>query len=417
MAERNLYGNELEPEFPFDVVKGVFVLNNSLTSGELSWLPPYLDESIADPAEDLNPLLNTVLVFARARTATLQNMTSWEKVHKLANKLNKVVEAVGASHHKIELVRRGPKTYFVTCTNSPRFIWSVFLTHFDVGRNLDYFAPGHMPTDPPSAQCSVYFVEKNSFEEMAGERVFVEYVKDDIKSNFLRYNSRREALFNSTMQKLSLRYRFKCLVIWPETLETVPSVMARSSPPTAEWWDDHCYFVNFCLSGVLLQPELAFCDWNTRYTFYWPLIQETFQFMMKYKRYDYWHTSEKTGAEFWTSMEKIFREIKSVCEGHLDPNTIEFQEFLARTREQFGSLAATADQSSRTTANKPSVPNAPRTHPIAPIASRFVYKLLLLTEAASLHIFHRGRLAPRLSSKGIGHPASGDQDAFQWFKY
>jgi hypothetical protein len=76
---------------------------------------------------------------------------------------------------------------------------------------------------------------------------------------------------------------------------------------------------------------------------YWCLLQETFQFMMKYKQYEYWHTSEKTGTEFWTSMEKTFREIKSVCEGQLDPNTAEFHEFLARIRAQFGSLATTAD--------------------------------------------------------------------------
>jgi hypothetical protein len=217
---------------PFNLSKVPPPVTSSLTSGELSWLPAYLEENIADPTEDLNPLLNTVLVFARARTATLQNIVSWEKVYRLARK---AAESVGASHHKIELVRPGgPITYFVTCSNSPRFNWNIFLTHFDVGRNLDYFAPGHMRTDPPSAQCLVYFVEKRSFEEILGERVFVEYLKNDIKTDFLQFNSGRETLFNSTMQELSLCYRFKCLMIWPDTLQTVPSVMVQSSPPSAE---------------------------------------------------------------------------------------------------------------------------------------------------------------------------------------
>jgi hypothetical protein len=40
-------------------------VNWSLTSGELSWLSRYLEENIADPTQNLDPLLNTVLVFAR----------------------------------------------------------------------------------------------------------------------------------------------------------------------------------------------------------------------------------------------------------------------------------------------------------------------------------------------------------------
>jgi len=386
----------------------------SLTSGELSWLPRYLEEDIADPTQDLDPLLNTVLVFARARTATLQNMTSWKKVARLAKKLNKAADAAGASHHRIELVRRGPKTYFVTCSKSPRFNWNISLTHFDVGRNLDYFAPGHMTTGQPVAQCLVYFVEKSSFEEITGERVFIEYLaNDDIKTDFLRYNYCREAMFNTTMQRLSLHYRFKYLMIWPDTLKIVPSVMGQPTPPSAEWWEAHCYFINFCLPGVLLNTNLVFCDWNTHFEAYWPLLQQTFQFMMKYKRYEYWHTSETTGTEFWSSMEKIFREIKSVCEGQLNPSTIEFHQFQARIREQFNSLAAIADQSSRATASNTHVS---RRRQADPVSSKFVYELLMLREALSLRIFRRGRRTPHFLTKGIGYPPSGDQNAFQWFK-
>jgi len=85
-------------------------------------------------------------------------MTSWKKVARLAKKLNKAAGAAGASHHRIELVRRGPKTYFVTCSKSPRFNWNISLTHFDVGRNLDYFGPGHMTTGQPVAQCLLYIL-------------------------------------------------------------------------------------------------------------------------------------------------------------------------------------------------------------------------------------------------------------------
>lgn len=110
---------------------------------QLSWLGAYLQEHILDPVNDLSPLLNTVLVFARARTSTFQNLSSWNQVSELAKRLNSAADSVGASYHQVELVRRGPKTYFLTCSRSPRFNWNISLSHRDVGRNLDFFAPDH----------------------------------------------------------------------------------------------------------------------------------------------------------------------------------------------------------------------------------------------------------------------------------
>ena len=415
MAEQELYGNDSEPKFPFELIRGMCPRQPALMLGQLSWLRSFLEENITEPENDLNPLLNTVLVFARARTSTFQNITSWEKVSKLAKKLNQAAEVVGASQHCIELVPRGPKTYFVVCRHSPRFIWNVSLTHHDVGKNLDFFAPGHMPTEPPSEECVVSFIEKNSFEDITGEGVFIEYLKDEIKPAFTQYNSRRETLLNSTMQELGLDYRFKCLVTWPDTLQAIPSMMTKPNPPSAQWWDDHCYFVNFGLPGILLHPNLAFCGWKTNYTLYWPLIQGTFEFMMKYKRHEYWYASADTGTSFWNSMETTFREIKSMGEGDLDPNSTEFQEFLTRIRVQFNTLAKAVEDSSRATEIKPSVRRMRRAHSPS-LAFRLGYKWLVVKETLALHVFHRDRLAPKVSTNGIGYPTSGDKDAFQWFK-
>ena len=339
-------------------------------------------------------------------------MVSWKKVSRLAKKLNKVAEAVGATRHKIELVRRGPKTYFVTCSNSPRFNWKLSLTHRDVGKNLDYFAAGHILTESPSAVCMVWFFEKSTFEEILGERVYLDYLKDDsMKTDFIKYNSRREILFNSTMQKLALGYRFKCLMVLPDTLQSVPSVMAQQDPPSAQWWDDNCYFINFCLPGILLHTRFAFCGWETKYIRYWPLIQETFKFMLKYKRHDYWYTSTETGTAFWDAMETTFHQVKLIGESNLDPSTTEFQEIHARIRDQFEVLAKIVDNTSTI---KPPV-RLRRTH-ATPLASRLAYKLLLVAETLSMQLLHRNRLGPRVHSKGIEYPASGDEDAFQWFK-
>jgi len=382
--------------------------------GELSWLPGYLKEAIQDPGEDLEPLLNTVLVFARVRTSTLQNMRSWQKVSRLAKKLNKAAEAVGTTSHKIELVRRGPKTFFVTCSNSPRFNWNLSLTHHDVGKNLDYFAAGHVQSEPISAECTVYYLEKTTFEELLGERVFIDYLKDDTKGDLFTYNLQRETLFNSTMKNLALDYRFKCLTLWPDTLQSIPSIMAQTNPPSTQWWDDNCFFINFGLPGILLHTKFAFYGWETNYSRYWPLIQETFEFMLKYKRHDYWYTSSETGTAFWDSMENTFRQVKTIGEGNLDPTTTEFQEAYAKIREQFDGLSKIVDDSSIACTTK--APVRQRRPHASNLFSRLAYKVLFVRETLSLQVFHRNRLSPRIQSEGIEYPTSGDEDAFQWFK-
>ena len=95
MAEHALYDNT-EPLFPFELILS-----------QLSWLPSYLSDHTSDPAYDLVPLLNTVLVFGRARTATLQFMPMWNLISSFVKRLNCALESIGASHHRVELVPRG----------------------------------------------------------------------------------------------------------------------------------------------------------------------------------------------------------------------------------------------------------------------------------------------------------------------
>ena len=145
-----------------------------MTVDELRWLGPYLKEQMTGKWEDVRCLLNTVLVFARARTSTFQNMSCWAQVAKLCHRLNATADKVGASHHKIELVRRGPTCFFVVCSNSPRFIWNVFLSHRDMGKNLDYFAAGHIKGQGSGVSDNdllVLFVERHLCEAIVAERV------------------------------------------------------------------------------------------------------------------------------------------------------------------------------------------------------------------------------------------------------
>src|SRR5436190_21009917 len=122
MAEKALYSNPNEPAFPFDQVREY-----------LDWLPSHL--SAFEPKDNSNSstdfkftaLLDTVLVFGRARTAALLDASGVRESERLASRLNKVLERVGkdALRNKNSQVRRGPTQYFLTCINSHRFDWSL----------------------------------------------------------------------------------------------------------------------------------------------------------------------------------------------------------------------------------------------------------------------------------------------------
>lgn len=134
MAEQLIYKNDAELHFPFELVRP-----------QLSWLPQYLDAHSTDRDLDEN-LLNTVMVFGRARTSALLLMVHWPRVYELTKLLNSAARAVGASHHVLELDKCGG-SFFVTCSRSPRDQWSRPMTHYQIGQNLDYYALGHLMMD------------------------------------------------------------------------------------------------------------------------------------------------------------------------------------------------------------------------------------------------------------------------------
>src|SRR5204863_9060923 len=183
------------------------------------------------PVNDLQPMLNTVLVFARARTSMFEGVSSWEAVAILVKRLNAAADAVGASHHRLEMVRHTRHSYFVTCCNSPRFNWNLSLSHREIGENLDYFAPGHNQMDP--TKYLVYFIEKESFEELTGECILPGYLKQEDWNELKRFNEVRGRLYNQAMTKLGLSYRFKCLVVKPGTsiADSVQHAMEERTPP------------------------------------------------------------------------------------------------------------------------------------------------------------------------------------------
>jgi hypothetical protein len=261
MAELALYGNELEPSFPFNLVVP-----------QLSWLPL---EFSADPeVYKILPLLDTILVFARARTSTLNYKTDISACRSIMIRLNSVLENIRgeALHHRMELVKRGRGLFFITCIKSPRFNWKTHLTHLDIGRNLDYSCAGHFFVHPFPPRGSIEFFERHSMQSLFSETVLLEVLEDvEVKKELVRFNTAKEDMFNDVMRKFGLRYRFKWFFITPEHAEDAAAVMVGVTPPSQEWWEDNCVFAD----GNGIVGLVWCCRYATllsKFEQYWPLV-------------------------------------------------------------------------------------------------------------------------------------------------
>jgi hypothetical protein len=399
MAERYLYNNYAEPEFPFDLIRP-----------QLSWLPSYLATHSSD--RDLEePLLNTVLVFGRARTSALLPSYYLGKVRQLLVLLNFAAQSIGATHHLLEIDHCYPSgMFFVTCRRSPRYQWTRPLSHYDIGKNLDYFAPGHITMDERQKTCRIHFLNTATLKQVTCEVVLLDALKNPrVSQEFHAYNKARETLFNSVMQQFGLDYRFKCVLETERTFEDVAATMANSLPPDADWWEHYCFFVNgISFPGVNVDPKYHFCGFHTKYEQHWDLIRKTFHFAIGHNRYEYHPRSEEKVTQ-WKAMEAHLRRIKSVCEADIGDD---YDLTLHDIDMSFESLSAVVTSSNLTSTQvaRNEIHRLKMRGPPSPPLMHRQYRAVL--RLFRLNLVERYKLKSRLTRLSIDYPQSGDEIVF-----
>ena len=193
-------------------------------------------------------LLDVVLVFTRARTSALHGMAYGKPCSDLVSKLH---QQCGTEYHRLELIRRGPYQFFETVESSPRFIWHLRLSHRDIGRNLDYFAAGHIFSASRTQIGSILVIEKTTFTIMFSEQVGLEILEDeDVLKMLHEFNRAKQQRFSNAMHRLDLPYRFKYLLTTPSRQADVVQTMRDNHPPNSEWWEDNCYNLFRQLCGI-----------------------------------------------------------------------------------------------------------------------------------------------------------------------
>lgn len=418
MAERRLYGNPSEPEFPFDRVRS-----------HLGWLPSYLknhDETEDEENDTDHAFINTLLVFTRVRTSALLTLPSRRKRKQLkefARRLNKTLKLVNATHHRLELVQYRNGQCFVTCRYSPRFNWKYPLREFEVGQNLDYFAPGHRTLYLHARRCYVKFLELNYLGQVYGEVILLDLLdaakEDEWKWEELRkFTKIKERLYNDAMEKLGLEYRVKAYITWSGTQDELLEVMAQPTPPSPEWWRENWYLVNGeRFPDMILSTDHHFATPTTKYTLYWPLIQLAFHFVIGYKRCEYYGGDSQPVKQYWEEMGRILPRVKLLCE---DEKAFQnFEEIYSRFENDFEKLANSSeacrgawDRQREKSRAKAQAERSRWTYHVRKRLTEWSFRLSLNWRRLKMHLFQRYKLKPRLVRKSPPYPVCGEKIAF-----
>jgi len=264
MAEKALYDNEAEQEFPFEAARDAF-----------KWVPEYIDSLTPkrlryfDQSVVYSALVNTLLVLTRARTSALITHDEYAVCSKFVRRLNATLESLprslNARHHRIEVLCRTKTSFFVTCERSPRFIRSRILTHHQVGQNLDYAAPGHInhTARPKSTVETVELHDPHQQVQLIPENLYLDTSTQRAAAE--NFYQKRTALFNDSMERLGLPYRFGHF--WKDNTDDISQVLQFGDPPSPEWWARKYVFICDTPYG------LSFVCEKTRYVENWEFLR------------------------------------------------------------------------------------------------------------------------------------------------
>jgi len=143
------------------------------------------------------------------------------------------------------------------------------------------------------------------------------------------------------MEKLGLKYRFKCIFEFPQTHDEIRSVMTQTTPPTKEWWDDHCYHLHRIGEMGSIRAGILFCDFQTRYYEYWELIRSVYSFGLKYFPLVLSKINTHCQFDFSERLNLVLLEVLGKTAKRMTPD--EYELLLNQTRHEFEALAGAAE--------------------------------------------------------------------------
>jgi len=297
------YDNTFVKEFPYDAL-----------AAKMSWFPAYLESLTPrkavreNQAYLYNIFMDVLLVMTGCRTSAL-HFYYRAFITKIINHINKILISVGAHEYQLRVISRinqDGSTYFITNKRNRKFIWNTQLTHFEIGKNLDYFASGHWCGSTeisPKITSMMVEVSSSRMIDVVTEIVDLDYCDEEDVEQMSDYYLRKEKLFNITMVRLRLPYRFKWVLDTKfQKDEEIGEVMGLSEPPSLEWWDANYCFVN----GLRRGRHLLFCDGKSNIKEYWPIIQSMYTWINTLPKYP------ASRTQLWTKIDHFLTKFRDL---------------------------------------------------------------------------------------------------------
>jgi hypothetical protein len=400
--ERHLYGYTADPELSLPDL-----------APRLDWLPSRL-AAAEHSHHDFEMMLNTVLVFAGARTSTIGGHGQLDLTRSLVADLNSTLTSDEYPQFAIEIVFKGPEPFCVTRSQSPRFDWSLRLTHLQVGRNLDYFAAGHID-QKGGTRAIMDFIERETVSQLWGEMAPCDLIDHiEFYEAWCSFSNRREEIINGALCELGLKYRVSWSLLSPKQTEMMQLVMQNPKPPSDDWWHRNWNLVNFPppydRSSFYLIARPA-----TRFRVHWEFLQFVYNFYAKYSCDDLsWNPDFK---QFEPRFDQVFQEDIA---GNLvrDMDSEESSKFYENSKSKLQDLAVIAEKFSRSAISPRSVSSTSTWVWIWRRLCWFPWCLRhwvwFVTEGLKIHLFQRWKLRkPRIHPRPP-LPAHSDGNKYWW---
>lgn len=304
MAETALCNQKHEKEFPYDRL-----------ANHLTWLPQYIESITPRKTIRLNQLyiytifMDIILVMTRARTSSFH--CYYRKFFtKIIKRLNGILESIDAKEYCLCIVSRCSEdgsSYFITQKNNGQFIWKRDITWHEMAVNLDFYAAGRYSSCEESvterkAISKIVEISGSCMVPVVTEASYLNHRNEyDIK-NFESFNLEKEKLFNKTMTRLKLPYRFKSVLETIDKEDQLRNIIASQFPPSTEWWESNYCFVN----GLHKNRHLLFCSADSKFNEYWMVVQAMYQWVDKLPKYSTART------QIWSKISILYDEIRTL---------------------------------------------------------------------------------------------------------
>jgi hypothetical protein len=171
-----------------------------------------------------------------------------------------------------------------------------------------------------------------------------------------------------------------------------------------------------------MNSSFAYCEEDSDYEAYWPVIQIIYEFLAKYGRDEYWYAFEETGHAYWTSVEGLCRRTRKRLSSGQESSPEDIAVFANQIKGELDGFATQADAPNKTpfVGNRRQLPYYPQRFQQTMTSwqlrrRKIEFKFRYTLQLVRMYLFDWYKLKTRRVRQEIEGPAIAEQLAFRPF--